>query len=180
MMPPTAWEHSHEKSEVEAELFGSTESRDRRLLLVIDLEERKQPAHAQGLQDDLGWIHELERSAGFLGQLETFDEEADAAGVEAVDVGHAEHDLDFAVGDEIFKGLAQVVGGRSENQPSMQRDGCDFTVFQNADVQPGPSDPARPLFSLTHRGEIEHRPGSAKEGLLSGPGNNLRRPQEKT
>jgi hypothetical protein len=62
----------------------------------------------------------------------------------------------------------------------MQRDGCDFTVFQNADVQPGPSDPARPLFSLTHRGELEHRPGSAKEGLLSGPGNNLRRPQEKT
>lgn len=77
----------------------SAEGGDGLLLLVVDLEERQESAHAEGLQDDLGGIDELERATGLLGELQAFDEEANPAGIESIHLRHAEDDLGFAVRD---------------------------------------------------------------------------------
>jgi hypothetical protein len=114
---------------------GSAEGGDGVLFFAEDLEKRQKATHGEGLEDDFGRIDELDRSSSFFGDLQSFHEEADAAGIEFVDVSEAEDDLNFAVGGEVFEGLAEAVEGRAKDESSMEGDRGDSAMLEDTDFE---------------------------------------------
>ena len=103
--------------------------------VVVDVEEREQAAHGQGLKNDLGRAGQPDRASGLFGGLQRFDEEADAAGVEAIDAGDFEHDAVLAMSDEVVDGLAKAVGGRAEDEGTAQSHRGDVAVPEERNVE---------------------------------------------
>ena len=79
---------------------------DRVLVLIVDIEQRQEAAHAQGLCNHLWQVRQLYVSSGTFAGLKSFDEEAYAAGIEAIDAGEIEDQLFLSVVDEIVQGLS--------------------------------------------------------------------------
>jgi hypothetical protein len=73
------------------------------------------------------------------------------AGFEAIDAGHAEDDLGFAVRDEVIESLTQVVSGWAEDEATVESDGGDFAVFENANIEQTWSPNRAQLLILTGR-----------------------------
>lgn len=76
------------------------------LVLIVDIEQRQEAAHAQGLCNDLWQVRQLYVSSGTFAGLKNFDEEAYAAGIEAIDAGEIEDELCLSVRDKIVQGLS--------------------------------------------------------------------------
>jgi hypothetical protein len=76
------------------------------LVLIVDIEQRQEAAHAQGLRNDLWQVRQLYVSSGTFAGLKNFDEEAYAAGVEPIDAGKIEDELCLSVSNEIVQGLS--------------------------------------------------------------------------
>jgi len=90
--------------------------------VIVDIEQGQQAAHGQGLRNDLWQVRELYVSSGAFAGLKSFDEEAYAAGIEAIDAGEVEDDLCLSVSGEIVEGLSQRFDRWSEYKPSLH---CD-------------------------------------------------------
>lgn len=80
-----------------------SERSDRLLVLVINLKEGQEAAHAQSLRDNLRQTGELHVSPGWFAGLENLDEKADAAGIEPVDACEVEDEPNLTVGNQVIE-----------------------------------------------------------------------------
>ena len=102
--------------------IASSERSDCVLVVIVDIEQRQEAAHAQGLRNDLWQVRQLYVSSGTFAGLKSLDEEAYAAGIEAIDAGEVEDDLCFSVSGEIVEGLSQRFDRWSEYKPTLYGD----------------------------------------------------------
>jgi len=108
---------------------------DRFAFVVVDLKERKQSAHRQCLQNDFRRIHQPDRSSSFLGGLESLHQQTDAAGIQPVDAGDFEHNLVFAMSDQVVQRLAQAVSGWAQHERPAEGQRSDVAMPEHRNLQ---------------------------------------------
>ena len=93
-----------------------SERSDRVLVLIVDVEEWQQTAHGESLDDNARKTGQLDVSTGALAGLEKFDEQADSAGIEAIDARKIEDELILTVLGEFGGEIRQA--GRERDLPA--------------------------------------------------------------
>ena len=108
---------------------SSGESGDGLALFRVDLDQRQEADHFQGLYRQLGGAYQFQRAAALFCAGERPDEDTDSAGVDHVDFLHVDDEAGLVLSQPFFNRLPQVFGGLADFEVASEANDTSSSPF---------------------------------------------------